>query len=169
MRRFAFLCLAFLPLLPAQAASAADGLLRPAQYVDPCRDGRVSDGKAAVARRSNAGCVTVTAARIAARDGTNVMIPAPMGASATAGPAPAGSCGAGSTIPTCRTGTDKYSVTETTALAFRRFFRHRPARQLASGWGLNGRFMADEAVNRGFPRLPVSPLFRESGLSSLSL
>jgi hypothetical protein len=46
MRRLAFLCLAFLPLLPARAASAADGLLRQAQYVDPCHDGRISDGKA---------------------------------------------------------------------------------------------------------------------------
>lgn len=46
MRHFAFLCLAFLPLLPARAASAADRLPRQAQYVDPCRDGRISDGKA---------------------------------------------------------------------------------------------------------------------------
>src|SRR5690348_932242 len=50
MRRLAFLCLCLLPLALAPATSQAgqpgDGLLRPAQYYDPCQDGRVSDGKA---------------------------------------------------------------------------------------------------------------------------
>lgn len=48
MRRLAFLCLCLLPLAPAaaQAAQPEEGLLQLAQYYDPCRDGRVSDGQA---------------------------------------------------------------------------------------------------------------------------
>jgi hypothetical protein len=43
------------------------------------------------------------------------------------------------------------------------------ASPIGSGWGLNGRSVAPKGRQIGvLPRLPVSPLFRETGLSSLS-
>ncbi len=55
MRSIALLCLCLLPLVfvppVAQAAEAADSLFHTVQYSgDPCRDGRLSDGRARTCR-----------------------------------------------------------------------------------------------------------------------
>lgn len=55
------------------------------------------------------------------------------------------------------------------ALASVPLFSHKPPRCKAPGWGLNGRAKGFKSQWLGVePRLPVSPLFRLTGLSSLS-